>query len=250
MIRISIGNVGSGKTASEVRELCINRAHRRTYSNIVTSDLANVTTLKPDMIIKKELIGTKKKRDGTEEPIHDLKVNYTFWQGIKEPINIVLDEAHSILNARRAMSKTNVIITDWLALIRKILGENSVGVGELVFVTQLPRRLDPIARDMARQVRYHICHYRKTCRRCRVSWGETSEMPEPLWICPACGSHELLKHGHVIEVHCYASIKMYEAWEEWGIDKGRYKKYYITDIEDYFRYFDTMQWDNLFSEFY
>ena len=52
MIRISLGNVGSGKTVSEVREIFINKFHRKTYSNIKTK-LNHQINLTHDMIIKK-----------------------------------------------------------------------------------------------------------------------------------------------------------------------------------------------------
>jgi hypothetical protein len=249
MIRISLGNVGSGKTAMEVRNLYKNPTHRVTYSNIKTRGLKNSKLLKPEMIAKREMVGYKQKRGGEKEPVYDIRVNMEFWKDIKEPINVVLDEAHSILNARRAMSKANVLITDWLALIRRVLGENSAGTGELVLITQLPRRLDPIARDMAHQVAYHVCHYSKTCTRCGTSWGETSEMPKPSWVCLRCGDHRIQKHGHIIEIKEYAGMDTYMAWKEFGIDRC-YQHYFCHDIEQYFQFYNTLQWDNLFSEIY
>lgn len=248
MIRISLGNVGSGKTATEVREMALNPLHRSTYTNIKTS-LPHCRLLEPEMIIKKELVNTIKKRDGGLEPVYETKLNVKFWQEMKEPINVVLDEAHSILNSRRSMSKTNVIVTDWLALIRRVLGQTESGEGELVFITQLDKRIDVIAREMAHQVRYHVCHYVKSCKTCGCQWRENSDMPEGLPRCPACGGHRILKHSHAIEVRKFSSIERYESWKLFG-NKTYYDRYMVNDIAEYFPLYNTLQWDNLFGEFY
>lgn len=248
MIRISLGNVGSGKTASEVREMMLNASRRTTYTNVKTK-IKHGRLLEPSMIIKKEQVDTIKKKSGEVQPVFDYKLNVEYWKSIKEPINVVLDEAHSIMNSRRAMSKTNVIITDWLALIRRVLGQSESGYGELVFITQLPNRIDVIAREMAHQVRYHVCHFQKTCKKCGTTWRENSEMPESIWICPSCGDDRLRKHSHQIEVWHFSSMKEFEMWREFG-QKNFYKHYLINDIEKYFPLYDTLQWDNLFGEYY
>ncbi len=205
--------------------------------------------INPNMIIKKDVVGTKTKRDGTTEEVTEFKLNIEYWKSIKEPINVVLDEAHSIINSRRAMSKVNVIMSDWIALIRRVLGAAASGYGELVLISQLPRRLDPICRDMASQVRYHVCHYKKQCRKCLSHWRESSETPEGLWLCPKCGSDNIKKFNHKIEVWHFANMNAFETWDEYNA-KTFYKHYLIEDIEKYFPLFDTLQWDNMFSELY
>lgn len=243
MIRISLGNIGSGKTVMEVRNLFKNPSQRKTYSNIKTS-LPNQIDLTPDMIIKKVYQRTKK----TGEEVYDYQLNVDFWKEVDKPVNIVLDEAHTILNSRRAMQKTNILMTDWLALIRRVIGQADSGYGEVVFITQLPNRLDPIARDMATQVRYHICHWEKTCKNCHHSWAENSELPNPQWSCPVCGSYQLEKHSHQIEVWHFAGMGKYMFWKEFG-EKTFYDHYIVSDIESYFPLYNTLQWDNLFSAF-
>ncbi len=248
MIRISLGNVGSGKTVSEVREMFINKMHRTTYTNIKTR-IKHCKLLQADMIIHKEQVGTTKKRDGSVEPINELKLNVDFWKEMKEPVNVVLDEAHSIVNSRRSMSKTNIIVTDWLALIRRVLGQTESKKGELVFITQLDKRIDIIAREMAHQVRYHVCHFVKTCKRCGCSWQENSDMPEGLTECPMCQEYRILKHSHQVEVRKFSSIERFESWKMFG-NKSHYDRYIISDISDYFSLYNTLQWDNLFGEYY
>lgn len=249
MIRLSLGNVGSGKTVSEVRSILLNESGRTIYSNINTTGIKHNKTIGANMIIKREIVGYKNKRDGTKEPITKLELNKEFWQNIKEPINFVFDEAHTILNPRRAMSKTNIIMTDFLALIRRVLGSNDAGEGEAVFITQLPRRLDPITREMATEIKFHVCHYRKNCKQCGFTWGEHSEVAERIWICPRCGVNKIFKSNHIVEVWHFANMESFYTWREAG-RKTFYKHYFITDIEKYFSFYDTLQWDNMLSEFY
>ncbi len=245
MIRISLGNVGSGKTAMEVREIALNKTHRKTYSNIMTK-IDDQINLVPSMIIKKVVVGVKK---NTGEDITDLQLNVEFWKNVKKPINIVLDEAHSIINSRRSMSKANILMTDWLSLIRRVIGAAESGYGEVVFITQLPKRIDTIVRDMATQVRYHVCHYVKSCLKCGTYWQENSETPEGLWSCPSCNHWKIKKHSHTVEVWHFDSIVSYEGWKEGWVTNNFYKHYFVTDIEDYFGLYDTFQWDNLFNDF-
>lgn len=249
MIQIYLGNVGSGKTALAVREMYHNKLHRVTYTNIKTP-LKNVRELNPKMIIKQEIVDHKRSRStGELEPVYKNSLNIDYWKNIEEPINVTLDEAHSILNARKSMSKINVIVTDWLALIRRVLGETDAGQGNLTFITQLPNRLDTIARDMATNILYCVMHYRKTCTTCKTTWQENSEMPETYVSCFHCGKYTIKKHSHTVEVWHFSSMKRFEMWDIYG-QKSFYKHYYINDIQKYFELYDTLQWDNLFSDFY
>ena len=249
-IKIYLGRVGSGKTATAVRDMALNLNNRNTYSNIITKNIKNQITITSKMIIKKEIEDHKKnKKTGELEPVYRFTLNKEFWKNIKEPINVTLDEAHSILNARRSMSKVNIVITDWLALIRRVLGESEQGMGDLIMITQLPNRIDIIARDMASNINYHICHYTKGCWDCSTTWTENSEMPEPLWNCPECYSNNIKKFGHTIEVYSFGSMKDYEFWRDFS-QETYYKHYLINDIEDYFPCYDTMQWESMFSDLY
>jgi hypothetical protein len=245
MIRIFLGNIGSGKTACAVREMALDQRRILTYSNIKTT-LAWQHDLTPDKIIQKTIIDTKtNKKTNEQTPIYEYTVNMDFWTNIKEPLNIVLDEAHSILNSRRAMKSQNIIFNDWLALVRKILTNRDHASGNLTFITQLSNRLDVVARDMATHIRYHICHYFKTCTNCKCQWNESSDMPEIYDACPSCHGINLKKHNFIIEVFHFNSINSYHAWSIEGM-KTFHKHYTIDDIEEYFGIYDTFQIDNLF----
>lgn len=252
MITICLGGLGSGKTASVVRDLALNPSHRTTYSNIITMKLKNVKTIDPSMIISRKIVDHKKKRSGELEPVYKDTLNLEFWKKTakkEKGINVVLDEAHSIINSRRSTSKINIIVTDWIALLRRVLGQTEAGYGELILISQLPNRLDIISREMATKIKYHVCHYIKSCKACSFSWRENSEMPEPAWTCLNCGTPHIKKHSHVIEVYHFNSMDSYLVHKQFG-SQTYHKHYFIKDIEDYFNFYDTLQWDNLFSEYY
>jgi hypothetical protein len=215
------------------------------YSNIKTTGITNNRLLDSSMICQKELVGHKK----SGEPVYNFKLNVDFWKNIHEPISVILDEAHSIINSRRSMSQVNIVVTDWVALIRRVLGEDSRGVGDLVLITQLPQRIDVICREMATQVKYHCCHYIKFCKDCSAYWGEDTDMPEIAKRCPSCNSINLKRQNFKIEIKVFPNVMAYVAWKTIGMNTY-FKHYFINDIEEYFGNFDTLQWDNLFNELY
>lgn len=247
MIRIILGNVGSGKTAFCVRLMALDWNHRRNYSNIITS-LKNQIDLNKNMIIKKDLIRTVKKRNGIEEPVYKLSVNIEFWKSIKEPINVIIDEVHSIFNARKGLSKWNIILSDWISMLRRVLGATESGYGQLIMISQLQNRIDIIAREMATNITFVLCHYFKECKNCYCKWNEHSEMPELYHSCPQCGGLKIRKFSHKLEVWEFSKMESYLYWKEFGA-KSFFKHYFVDDIEDYFEFYDTLQWENLLSDY-
>ena len=249
-IRIYIGNVGSGKTASYVREMMLNPSNRKIYSNIITKKIPNNIPFTRDMLIKKEIVKEIKRRNGDIEAVYKKSFNSDYWKEVIEKekcINVCIDEAHTILNARNFNSQTNKAMSDFLALCRRILGSNPAGEGELTLITQLDRRIDVIAREMATNIRFHRCHYQKSCQKCGYTWNETNDDPEPIFECPSCRSFKIVKHNHRIEVYHFANINAYTGWKEFGL-KTFHRHYFINDIEDYFKFYSTYQWENLLSE--
>ena len=243
-----IGKMGSGKTACMVREMILNKDDKTTFANIIIhKKCKNVVQIKREMIINREQISTKK--DGT--PIYKYEFNSEFWKETRQKyngINVVLDEAHTLIDSRRAMSKENVIMNDFMALLRRILGDSGDGYGELVLITQLGRRLDVIARELATSVHYHIAHYQRQCRGCCYTFNEHNEINDKINICPICGNNKFKKFKFIIEKFEFENVDMCDIWIETG-RKTYFKHYYITDIEQYFPYYDTFQWENLISEY-
>ncbi len=74
-------------------------------------------------------------------------------------------------------------------------------------------------------------------------------MPEPSFYCLRCGSSRLKVFGHIIEVWKFSTMLDYQAWSEWG-NETFYRNYYIHDIVKVFPRYDTLQWDNLFEDYY
>lgn len=250
MISLRIGNPGSCKTSCFVREMMLNQSKRITYSNIITKKIPWNISFTRDMLIKKEIVKEIKRRNGDIEAVYKKSFNADFWKETIEKekcINVCIDEAHTILNARNFNSQTNKAMSDFLALCRRILGSNDAGYGELTLITQLDRRIDVIAREMATNVRFHRCHYQKTCQKCGYSWNETNDTPEPLFECPSCNSFKLKKWNHKAEVYHFANINAYIGWKEFGM-KTFHRHYFINDIEDYFKFYSTYQWENLLSD--
>lgn len=77
---------------------------------------------------------------------------------------------------------------------------------------------------------------------------ETSDSPEKIKVCH-CGCNRLLKHSHAIEVMHFAGMTSFDAWKEFGMNTY-YAHYFIDDIEKYFPYYNTHQWEDLFSTLY
>ena len=238
-----LGLPGSGKSSNAVKWMMTEGRNLKTYSNIVTYGVPNNIPINSSMIIKKEVIGQKK----NGETIFKSELNKEFWMNLNEPVNVIIDEAHSVLfNSRRAMTKNNIIASDWLAMIRRVLGEASFGTGELILISQLSRRLDIIAKEMTHQIRYFKCHYSKICKKCNTSWNENNEMPEKIWECPRCGSDKITKFNFQNEVLHFQGIEDFNAWKECGYPSF-YSHYMVTDIEKYFNKYNTLQWENLFD---
>ena len=248
MIRLFLGKVGSGKTASCVKEIVLNIDGKTTFSNIVMpKDIKHNIEINRSMIIKREIKGvTKSGKEIAEESFND-----EFWKEANKKyngMNVVLDEAHTLINSRRAMSKQNVIMNDFLALIRRILGDSSAEYGTLTLISQLGRRLDVTARELATEIHYHICHYIRYCKNCSFSYQECNEDLNKPRVCPRCYSKKLGKHSFVIEKWEFEDIDKFELWLN-RRRKTYYNHYYIVDIEKYFPYYSTFQWENLISEY-
>jgi Zonular occludens toxin (Zot) len=243
MISIRLGLLGSGKTLLAIREMKEN-PHLTYYSNIECR-LPNVRLLTSDMIVSKSVIGEK--RNGQQ--LVKFSVNEDFWRKQKGACSVVLDECHSILNPRKSMSNVNIAVTDWLSMLRRVLGENSRGGGDLILITQLPNRVDVIARELCTNVQHHLMHYIKICDDCSIAWSETSETPSIARKCLRCGSINLRKVGHRVEVFEFSSMQMYNAWKIFGMNCF-HAHYFVHNVEEYFSEYNSWSWSNLLSSIY
>jgi len=240
-IRIFLGNVGSGKTACAVREIMNSR--QMYFSNIITKEVKNNSLIDSSMIIKTiDVLNLK-----TNKYKEKLMVNKEYWEEqvkLFAPINVIVDEAHAILNARRGMAKKSQVFLEWMAMIRRVLGSVDA-TGSLTLISQLERRLDIIAKEMCNEVRYFICKYQKMCSECGHIWSECNEQPELKHECGICGSLQIKKFNHIIECWHFQGMDEFIKWKYLGLKKQFYRHYNILDIEKYFPYYNTLQWENL-----
>jgi len=243
-VKIFYGNVGSGKTAMARREMGL--IDRPVYTNINVYDLDYAHKITGEHIIKKTIIGHKK-RSG--HPIYKYGLNEKFWRDIPKPIDIYLDEMHNYMDARRSTSRINVLLSNYMSMIRRIVGDNDDGVGDGYFISQFDNRLDRNLRQMAHQVRYHICHFIFQCRNCGWYMKAHSDMPELPKICPSCGHVRFRKTRHKIEVFRFASHEKYEFWKYRGL-KTYYRHYIVNDIQDFLGKYERLQWDDMFKGLY
>jgi hypothetical protein len=235
----------SGKTASMVRFIALNQQDVMTYTNIIIKkSIKNVVQINKDMIIKKEIARV----DKNGKKYYNLSLNADFWkeQSKGKGVNLVLDEAHTILDSRRSMSKVNKIMNDFMALLRRILGGD--GSNSLTLISQLGRKLDVNARELATSVHWHKCHYLKTCQKCKTSIKEDNEREPKIRNCPKCNGFNFKKHNVYIEKWEFRNMEDLDAWRDLGMHTY-YRHYFITDIEKYFPLYNTLQWENLISDY-
>jgi len=244
-IIIRLGNIGSGKTLCAVKELFDNMNGLQTYTNIQTKKIKNIVKIKSDMIIKKEVLSVSK--TGVEK--FKLTVNKEYWQSLNKGVNIVLDEFHALADSRRAMSNVNKTVMDWVALIRRVLGEQDGQSGDLVVITQLERRIDVIIKELATMILYHTCYYQKHCRDCGFGWNENSDSPEKMSYCGNCGRHHITKSNFHIHIHYFSDIMDFYKWQYRGT-KSYFRIQILKNMDRYFQFYNTAQWDDMFSEYY
>ena len=232
-----------------VREMKLNTDDKTTFSNIILKGKKHHTQqIDRSMIFTEKVI--KVKKDG--EKVTKLIFNSEYWKDTRDKfpdgINVVIDEAHTLIDSRRSMSTENVIMNDFMSLLRRILGDSGEGYGELVLITQIGRRLDVNARELATSIHYHMCHYKRTCAKCGFNFWETNEIYQKPKVCPRCSNRKMIKSNFIIEKHEFDSMDNLDMWIEHG-QKSYVKHYYITDIEKYFKFYNTFQWSNLISEY-
>ena len=248
MIVLHIGNLGSGKTACVVRQMAMDKSPTVYLSNI-HAKLKNCIPLTGDMIVKKEVAKVKK----TGEEQYKFSFNEQFWRDFSQEhkrASVVIDEAHILMNPRKSMHKASIIVQDFVSLLRRFVGQDSAGAGQLILLTQLPRRVDVIVRELATTVVYHRCWFRKKCNKCGRSWREHSDFPQPITLCPACGSWDLKKYSFLMELWYFRNMDTFLAWRDYREPRLAFRHKVIRDIEQYFNLYSTFQWENMFSDMY
>lgn len=244
MIHIVLGNLGSGKTASIVRNMV--SITTPIYTNIRTKKLSHVHVITPDMLIQDKVIGHK--RNGEE--IIKKSFNKQFWQETVEEkgnLHIVLDEFHLMMDARRPSSTINKIMADFLAMGRRVAQHNPTQQGSLTLITQLERRIDIVSKEMATNVQWTRAHKQRTCS-CGFSRWVTNEDPIQYYTCSYCKKNT--KESQIlIEVWLFTSYRAFELFY-YGNKKTYYYHGFIKDIHKYFSLYNTVQWEDMFEGYY
>lgn len=241
VIRVFLGNLGSGKSVNAVREMFMEKSGRVTYTNIFTTGVDNIVHITPDNIIKKVVDGKKV----------NLELNKEYWENQKKPLNILWDEIHLTANARMSMTKVNMVLSRFIAMARRITGFDKRGYGTFTFVAQKERTIDVNIRDLVNEIVYHISHWVIYCEDCGSSFLVNSEM-QITNKCASCGSWKIIRRDLKIEVFKFKSWNDYFNWCEKMKGKWHFSRELIIDIEDYFKHYDTLQmtdlWENYLNE--
>lgn len=239
MITIFLGMLGSGKTASAVRELVNDKSGRITYSNLAVRNIKNVYHIKPQDIISKT-------EDEKGKITFDL--NKEFWLKQKKPLNILWDEIHLTANSRKSMSNINMVFSKFMAMARRLVGFDKRGYGHLIFIAQAERTIDVNIKELASEIRYHKSYWIVKCEECSVSIIANSEM-EQIETCLNCGSWKIERKGLNVEVRHFRTWGDYMNFKLNMPGKWHNKRYMIKDMADYFGYYDTMQMEDIWADY-
>lgn len=240
MIRVFLGNLGSGKSACAVKEIADDTSNLKTYTNLVLKGVRNTVFIKPSDII--EVISQK----GRKKDIYKLNIGY--WEKQKKPLNVLWDEVHLTASSRRSSSKPNVILSQFMAMARRITGFDKRGYGFFTFIAQKERTIDVNIRELANEIVYHVSYWKITCEDCGryIYWNSEKQH---LRKCLNCGSWKILKSDiHVLRIF-FNDWEKYYNWVEHAPGRWHFKREWIFDIEHYFHNYDTMQISNIWDSY-
>lgn len=131
MIIVLSGGVGSGKSISAVRYAMDSD---NVLANFSLKHHPKFTRLKREHII----LENKSVPEGCRKPVVEKKVNWDFWRQHQNS-DVFLDEIHNIMNSRTAMSKTNILMSEWLSQVRKLWG-SSGDINMLKYLRKMPNK--------------------------------------------------------------------------------------------------------------
>lgn len=134
-----LGNIGSGKTTTIVKEIIDKKQYA--FTNFNLKNMKKYYRIKVSDVILKG------------EKLKDYKVNWKFWENVRlkhENYSIYLDEIHNLIHSRRAMSRINILMSKWLSQIRKILNDHPTS--HLYVISQTARKIDVDFRDLMQLV--------------------------------------------------------------------------------------------------
>lgn len=241
MIRVFLGNLGSGKSACAVKEIIDSESNRKTYTNLNTNNVKNAVFIKPSDII--QIIPNPKDK---KKELFQLNIKY--WKKQKKPLNVLWDEIHLTANSRKSTSKVNMVLSQFMAMARRITGFDKRGYGHFTFIAQKERTIDVNIRELCNEIIYHISYWRITCNDCGKFVYWTSEKQQ-LEQCLNCGSWDIFKDDVYVLRLFFNKWENYYRYTEGEQGRFHFKRQFVYDIEDYFQYYDTMQISNVWDSY-
>lgn len=224
MIILLVGGIGSGKSLSAIKEMVTRR--QTTYTNFQVYNYPVQRLKRSDLFVMEE---------GKDKEKPKMKLNFQYWQEQtkKGGFDIYLDEFHNLMSARRSMSKKNVLFSDWLSQIRKILGATETN--NLYLITQKLRRIDVNSRDLA--------HY---CILCRKQQFKDVLLPTPVMEEGKLVTKKLPLT--IIYKYHFNSPEMLQTFEDFGMKTYLYISRFIAN--PYFRHYNSYELIDFGSEEY
>lgn len=246
MIKIYLGNLGSGKTVYAVKEMADNVTDRKFYTNIITNNVPNVIHITPENVILK--IPNNSAKSGFK-----MKLNTDFWMEQKKHLYLVWDEIHLTANSRSSLSSVNMVLSRFISMGRRIVGIDKRGYGHFIFIAQSERTVDANIRDLANEIYYFRSIWTVECEMCHFRIVTNSDRQQ-IGKCLKCGSWKILKKDISISVFVFAQKKNLSAWECYygfrnGLPHITTEKFVINNIENYFKYYDTLQMEDIWNDY-
>lgn len=219
MIKIILGGIGSGKSLTATKKIYDMHNKDVVFTNFKVRDI-KYTRLKYYHIIEES-----KDEKGK---IHR-SLNWEFWNKMKnehEGFHVYLDEIHNIMHSRLSMTKQNVLMSSWVAQIRKILGGNEKY--DLVCISQELERIDVSVRDLTNEI--ILCKKFQTGRLLPTiiynhGKKKMKMLPEILIICYYFKGSMCTRN--------------YLAFRDRGVKTYNYRTSFLANV--YFRYFDSYE---------
>lgn len=134
MIICFLGNIGSGKSLSVVKE--IYESNQFVFTNFELKGIKNYHRIRFDEIFKEKDKGS-------------YDINWSYWneQALEHKgYSICIDEIHNLVHSRRSMSGMNILMSKWVSQIRKILSDSEHN--HLYIISQTIRKIDVDFRDL------------------------------------------------------------------------------------------------------
>jgi hypothetical protein len=244
MIKIFLGNLGSGKTLHAVKEIVEDNSGRMTYTNLILKGVNNAVYIKPEDVIKKIESDKGKVK---------LDLNLEYWQKQKRPLNVVWDEIHLMANSRSSTAKPNMVLSKFLAMGRRIVGRDDKGYGTLIFIAQKERTVDVNIRELADEIYEHISWNKIHCHDCNLNEVQSSNNARVsddalIRTCARCHSAALSVSLIRVEVKIFTGSSRASCWENYFDNKHK-KSMYLCNLHKYYKYYDTMQIASLWDSF-